>query len=81
MHTAVAVGTPTVGIFGSSQPAVWFPYESAGPYRAAHIDVECRPCHRHVCPLGHTRCLNELDPERVAVLVETLPGGASRHAT
>lgn len=65
MHVAAAVGAPTVGIFGSSEPAVWFPYENHGPYRAAHIDVECRPCHRHECPLGHTRCLNELSAERV----------------
>ncbi|HXV13819.1 MAG TPA: glycosyltransferase family 9 protein [Candidatus Krumholzibacteria bacterium] len=66
MHVAAAVGTPTVGIFGSSEPAVWFPYAGAGPYRAAYIDVECRPCHRHECPLGHTRCLNELSAEAVA---------------
>lgn len=66
MHVAAAVGTPTVGIFGSSEPSVWFPYPGAGPYRAAYIDVECRPCHRHVCPLGHTRCLNELSAAAVA---------------
>ncbi len=66
MHVAAAVGTPTVGIFGSSEPAVWFPYADTGPYRAAFIDVECRPCHRHQCPLGHTRCLNDLSPEAVA---------------
>jgi len=66
MHVAAAIGTPTVGIFGSSEPAVWFPYQGAGPYRAAYIDVECRPCHRHECPLGHTRCLNELDAAAVA---------------
>jgi heptosyltransferase II len=74
MHTAVAVGTPTVGIFGSSQSSVWFPYQRFGPYRAAEIDVPCRPCHRHECPLGHTRCLNELTPARVGELLATLPG-------
>jgi lipopolysaccharide heptosyltransferase II len=66
MHVAAAVGTPTVGIFGSSEPAVWFPYENEGPFRAAYLDVECRPCHRHTCPLGHTRCLNELAVAEVA---------------
>lgn len=81
MHTAVAVGTPTVGIFGSSQSSVWFPYEPLGPYRAAEIDVPCRPCHRHICPLGHTRCLNDLAPEQVASLVESLLAGARRNAT
>jgi len=65
MHVAAAVGTPTVGIFGSSEPEVWFPYQGAGPYRAAYIEVECRPCHRHECPLGHTRCLNELSAAAV----------------
>ena len=72
MHTSVATGTPTVGIFGSSQSSVWFPYENFGPYRAAQIDVPCRPCHQHVCPLGHTRCLNELSPARVASILEPL---------
>ncbi len=66
MHVAAAVGTPTVGIFGSSEPAVWFPYHDFGPFRAAYIDVECRPCHRHECPLGHTRCLNDLLASSVA---------------
>jgi lipopolysaccharide heptosyltransferase II len=65
MHLSAAVGTPTVGIFGSSEPDVWFPYESYGPYRAAWIGIECRPCHRHVCPYGHTDCLNRLHPEMV----------------
>ena len=30
MHASVAVGTPTVGIFGSSEPDIWFPYETVG---------------------------------------------------
>lgn len=72
MHTSVATGTPTVGIFGSSQSSVWFPYQGFGPYRAAQIDVPCRPCHQHVCPLGHTRCLNELLPAQVASILEPL---------
>ena len=81
MHTSVAVGTPTVGIFGSSQSAVWFPYESSGPYRAAEIDVPCRPCHQHVCPLGHTRCLNELLPAHVASLLKSIVRTDTRLAT
>jgi lipopolysaccharide heptosyltransferase II len=81
MHTAIATGTPTVGIFGSSQSSVWFPYEDFGPYRAAQIDVPCRPCHQHVCPLGHTRCLNELSPEHVASVLEPLMHARTRLAT
>jgi heptosyltransferase-2 len=65
MHVSVAVGTPTVGIFGSAEPDIWFPYELFGPYIPAVIPMECRPCHRHECPLGHTNCLNELPPDFV----------------
>lgn len=71
MHLSVAVGTPTVGIFGSAEPDIWFPYESSGAYAAAFVPMDCRPCHRHVCPLGHTDCLNSLTPDAVA---ETLRG-------
>lgn len=76
MHVAAAVGTPTVGIFGSSEPAVWFPYDGAARFRAAFIDVECRPCHRHECPLGHTRCLNELSAVLVARCVSDVLNAA-----
>jgi lipopolysaccharide heptosyltransferase II len=69
MHVAVAVGTPTVGIFGSSEPDVWFPYEAFGPFRAAVVSLPCRPCHRHECPLGHTDCLTTLRAEHVLELL------------
>jgi ADP-heptose:LPS heptosyltransferase len=77
MHVAAAVGTPTVGIFGSSEPAVWFPYPGEGAFRAAYIDVECRPCHRHECPLGHTRCLNDLSASAVAASLREVMTRAS----
>jgi lipopolysaccharide heptosyltransferase II len=79
MHVAVAVGTPTVGIFGSSEPEVWFPYEALGPFRAAVVPLECRPCHRHECPLGHTDCLGALSPDAVLGLVASvIDGGGKR---
>jgi lipopolysaccharide heptosyltransferase II len=63
MHISVAVGTPTIGIFGSSEPDVWFPYEDYGSYRPAFIPLACRPCHMHTC--DHVKCLNELSVEAV----------------
>ena len=71
-HVSVAVGTPTVALFGSAEPDVWFPYEGAGPFRAACEPLPCRPCHRHACPLGHAACVERLDPARVARDVETV---------
>jgi len=58
MHLSVAVSTPTVGIFGSSEPDIWFPYEAFGPYEPAWIPITCRPCHSHVC--DHLSCLERL---------------------
>jgi ADP-heptose:LPS heptosyltransferase len=75
MHLSVAVGTPTVGIFGSAEPDIWFPYGRFGPYAPAFVPMECRPCHQHVCPLGHTDCLNKLTAESVA---DTLRGVMAR---
>lgn len=63
MHVSVAVGTPTVGIFGSAEPDVWFPYESFGPYVAAHVPITCRPCHSHHC--YHISCLRRLTTRMV----------------
>jgi heptosyltransferase-2 len=68
MHLSVALGTPTVGIFGSSEPDIWFPYEKDGPYRAAFVDITCRPCHSHTC--SHVSCLRRLSVDGVERRVE-----------
>ncbi len=33
LHAAVALGRPTVGLFGPTDPQIWFPYAEWGPYR------------------------------------------------
>lgn len=65
MHLAVAVGTPTIGLFGPSQKEIWFPYETANGHLAVDIAIDCRPCHKNYCPLQHTDCQNLLPPRRV----------------
>jgi lipopolysaccharide heptosyltransferase II len=75
MHLSVAVGTPTVGIFGSAEPDIWFPYEKFWPYRPLSVPMECRPCPQHVCPLGHTDCLNRITPDLVADALRRIMSG------
>jgi ADP-heptose:LPS heptosyltransferase len=76
MHASVAVGTPTVGLFGSSEPDIWFPYESFGPFVPACEPIDCRPCHKHVC--DHRSCLVRLTPETVeSKLIETMNQAAA----
>lgn len=72
MHLAVALGVPTVAVFGSSEPDIWFPYDGLGPFRSAVREMSCRPCHEHTCPLGHNGCLNDLSAETVFDLLENV---------
>ena len=67
-HLASAVGTPTLTIFGPTVPA--FGFGPLAPQHATigHESLDCRPCHPHgpaTCPLGHWRCMRELQVDQV----------------
>ncbi len=58
MHSAVAVGTPTLGLMSRNRPAMFFPYPEADGHRAYWSRVECSPCDRDTC--SDLRCLARL---------------------
>jgi len=58
LHTAVAAGTPTLGLLSRNSPAMFFPYPPAEGHRAYYARVECSPCHRDECV--DLRCLHRL---------------------
>lgn len=63
MHVACAVGCRVVAVFGSTSAEFTPPLgDDAAIVRTG---IECSPCFRRSCPLGHTRCLNDLAPQRV----------------
>jgi len=65
MHLSSALGTPTVGIFGSSTPQLTSPL---GPsHSVIYRDVNCSPCFQRTCPLSEDRyrCLTNITPDRV----------------
>ncbi|MBN2071312.1 MAG: glycosyltransferase family 9 protein [Candidatus Krumholzibacteriota bacterium] len=64
MHLAVALGRPTVALFGPTDPAIWFPYEEMGPFRVLTAGRECSPCDRHTC--GDMGCMEDIGPSDVA---------------
>jgi len=75
MHVAAALGVPQVAIFGSSSPlhtpplsdkarVLWLKQDPA--YQPP---LDCAPCFARECPLGHTRCLNDISAERVLNLL------------
>jgi len=58
VHTSVAAGCPTLGLFSRNRPAMFFPYPDARGHRALYARAECSPCHRDEC--GDLRCLERL---------------------
>ena len=75
LHLASAMGTPTVAIFGPTVPAFGFGPLAPKSIVVGHTGLTCRPCDRHgpqVCPLGHFRCMRELDAEMITQHVRSL---------
>jgi ADP-heptose:LPS heptosyltransferase len=63
MHLAAAVGTRVIALFGPTDPARTAPLGSG--HRMLGLQLDCAPCHRPVCPLGHNACLHELQVDEV----------------
>ena len=63
MHIAAALGRPQVAIFGSSDPRHTPPLSSKATIHWLHL--ECSPCFKRNCPLGHTKCLMDISPKDI----------------
>ena len=72
MHVAAAVGTPTVGVFGSTSP-VWTAPRGPWVRVVGPAPVACSPCFRADCPFG-LECLVDLHPGVVLGAVESIIG-------
>jgi heptosyltransferase II len=70
MHVAAATGTPQVALFGSSSPVHTPPMSALA--RVLWLKIECSPCYRRVCPLGHFNCMNGLSVERVLAEIKSV---------
>jgi heptosyltransferase-2 len=71
-HVAVAFDVPVVCLIGPTDPA----YTNYCLQRTAllRVDLPCSPCQRKVCPLGHHRCMRDIEVNDVLAAAERLLG-------
>ena len=78
MHVAAGLGVPQVAVFGSSSPLHTPPLNDRAGVLWLKADpayqppLDCAPCFSRDCPLGHTRCLNDIGAERVLQALKAL---------
>ena len=69
MHVAAALNKKIIAIYGSSDPGFTPPLNSAA--KVIDLNLDCSPCFKRECPLGHTHCLTEISPQHVLAQIES----------
>jgi len=70
MHLATAVGTPTLALFGSTDPVVTGPFDARS--EAIYKALPCAPCGNHPTCNGRYDCLRAITPDEVALAARRL---------
>ena len=68
-HLAAGLGTPTITLFGSTDPTWGENYQTDAI--KLRLSLDCSPCGKRVCPLGHHRCMQDLSVQQAFQAIVT----------
>ena len=63
MHVAAALHKKLIAVYGSTDPGFTPPLNQNA--KIERLQIECSPCFKRECPLGHLDCLIKLQPKQV----------------
>ena len=69
MHIAAAYKTPTIALFGPTRFTQTCSWRNKNA-RILHLNLECMPCMKRVCPLKTHACMKDLSPQAVIETIE-----------
>ena len=64
MHVAAAFHVPTIALFGPTKFSETSPWGNEFA-KIVHLNLECMPCMKRVCPLKTHACMRDLKPQMV----------------
>jgi len=68
MHVAAALDKKLIAIYGSSDPHHTPPMHPDAVVE--YLGLDCSPCFKRVCPLGHLNCLKQISPLKISAQLD-----------